>query len=133
MINSTFSLNSIAAVKVDIIYAHRPDERLEMTVRATSSVSDVVDKFKSFIQVEGSKWKLDCDKVAVKHDGNTVDVKVPVVNFSLDLPFSFGKHGITCLCSHCYVASLSIQYEWICYGMAWPTCKVGPTLRLPHA
>lgn len=43
--------------------------------------------------------------MVVKHDGNTVDdLNVPVVDFSLDLPFSFCEHA--CLC-----ASLILMYH----------------------
>lgn len=105
MVGSTFSSNCIAAVSVEIIFTNCDVERQELTIGASSLVSHVVDVIRSSIQVEGCRWTLDCEKVVVKHDGNTVDdLNVPVVDFSLDLPFSFCEHA--CLC-----ASLILMYH----------------------
>ena len=92
----SFNSTHIAAIEVEIMYTHRVVEKKTLEVKATSRVWDLVDEIEKSclrVEVEGCKWTLDSEKVVVKHDGNAVDNwKVPVVDFSLGLPFSLGKH-----------------------------------------
>lgn len=88
---------------------YQESEVIDVKIAATSPVEKLVDQLRNLITVPGMKWRLGRKNVLLKYDGLEVeDWNQQVVNFSLHLPFVFGKYA----CMHACLNG-STQY-WLC-------------------